>query len=122
MASSSKPNPFVYVLAGVFALLIVANLVSDWLIRVRTRKLVINAAKSSEIVTSMFPEQVRDKLLNDTKVNKKASRDKNRDEQPTAAFVDLYPNTTVLVRTFVGFDGCFSFGSSHLTFHLFAVC
>ena len=54
----------------------------------------------------MFPEQVRDKLLNDTKVNKKASRDKNRDEQPTAAFVDLYPNTTVLVRTFVGFVGC----------------
>lgn len=59
-------------------------------------QLVLNAAKSSEIVTSLFPAGVREKLLEETKTNKKLSREKGvQDGMSDEVMAELYPHTTV---------------------------
>ena len=56
----------------------------------------VNAAKSSEIVASLFPGQVRDKVLGETKTGKKVSRDKQgREAAEHEVLAELYPRTTV---------------------------
>jgi H+/Cl- antiporter ClcA len=61
---------YVYILAAVFLFLLLLFGVYDWLIARRTTKLVINAAKTSELVTAMFPGQFRGKILEQTRAGK----------------------------------------------------
>lgn len=57
-------------------------------------QLVINAAKSAEVVSSLFPDRVRNQVLDQTNANTRRAKDKHMDEaQPVLA--ELYPNTTV---------------------------
>jgi hypothetical protein len=66
---------YIYVLPAVFFLLLLLFLLYDWLVRRRTTKLVVNAAKTSEIVTAMFPGQFRVRVLAQTRVMKKEAID-----------------------------------------------
>ena len=54
----------------------------------------VNAAKSSEVVTSLFPGHVREKILDQTKTNRRAGKGKDMADG-TAALAELYPNTTI---------------------------
>ena len=56
-------------------------------------QLVLSAAKSSEVVSSLFPDRVRSKVLEQTKTNMRAAKDKQIEQDAVVA--ELYPNTTV---------------------------
>lgn len=75
----------------------------------RNEALVKKAAQSSEIVSSLFPGHLRQRILEETHVNKAISpndlktylhdrKDTNGQEQSTRPIADLYLNTTVMVR------------------------
>ena len=60
----------------------------------------------------MFPEAVRDRLLNDDEDEKKKKKDKkdgqfinngNEEKSSTAPIADFYPETTILFADLVGF-------------------
>lgn len=62
-------------------MLIVAFIIYDVYVQRRNRKVVAVAAKTNEIVASLFPEAVRDRLFEDKKdTNKKASAAKDSDD------------------------------------------
>ena len=61
---SNSPVIFVVAVASTFFLMICAFLVYDWSVERRNRNLVRTAAKSNEIVTSMFPGAIREKVMN----------------------------------------------------------
>ena len=75
---STAPIIFVCVVAGTFLLMIATFFVYDWLVQRRNRNLVLNAAQSNAIVTSMFPGSLREKVVaqnrNDQNRNEKATR------------------------------------------------
>ncbi|CAB9508024.1 Receptor-type guanylate cyclase gcy [Seminavis robusta] len=119
-SSSTSASAFPYVLAVVFAFILIGFMVYDWLVRIRNRKLVLNAAKSGEIMTTMFPDQIRKKLLEDTKTNKKASREKGKEGQADEghALADLYPSTTICFMDVQGFTAWASSRQPHQVFQL----
>lgn len=80
----------------------------------RRQRLVLNtAAKSSAVVNSMFPEAVRDRLLNDDdeKEKKRAKgvhfmntgMNPGGADKSSAPIADFYPDTTILFADLVGF-------------------
>lgn len=93
---------YVVVLAVMFLLLLVFFSVYDWLVRRRNRKLVFNAAKASELVTNMFPDQVRERILNETRTNKKRRLEGNTAVED-AVLAELYPNTSLFFSDIAGF-------------------
>ena len=61
--------------------------------RVGVSQLVLSAAKSSEVVSSLFPDRVRSKVLEQTKTNRRTAKDKQIEQHAVVA--ELYPQTTV---------------------------
>lgn len=64
---SKVPLIYACLTAITFSLLITFFYVYDFMVRMRNLKMIDTAARSSAIVTSMFPEGVRDKLLGNDK-------------------------------------------------------
>lgn len=60
---SNTPELFAIVVASTFVLVAVLFLVYDIAVERRNRKIIENAARSSAIVTSMFPSHVRDQIM-----------------------------------------------------------
>lgn len=106
---SDSPGSFLFGLVGTFALLLAVFVAYDTFVRQRNSKLVLHAAKSSEIVAGMIPEQFRERMLNETKTNLQARGDKGaRDANmiPSGAvgtLAELHPTTTILFAAIVGF-------------------
>ena len=95
---------YIYLLPAMLALLLLVFGVFDWLNVQRTRKLILNAAKTSEVVTQMFPGQFRDKVLDQTKVMKGDHSETETTERSDAqALAELFPNVTVFMADIAGF-------------------
>ena len=117
---------FVALVGCTFILMIAVFYIYDWFVQRRNRKLTLNAARSNEIVSAMFPGALRDKIVAQQK-------DKNRERQSlwavrstsrqmqnmvediggnntsdlgeTNPLADLYPAVTVMVRVSLQVDG-----------------
>ena len=94
-----------YVLPCVFAALLLVFVLYDTVVRIRNQKLVVSAAKASEIVSTMFPEAVKDQLLDETKTNRKAKGKKHAlvAERYDNVIAELYPDTTCIFADIAGF-------------------
>ena len=110
-------------MAATFFLMILVFYTYDWFVQRRNKKLLMNAARSNEIVSSMFPGQLRDKIVNTTpddprqnllspwskRVNDALSNhSRHGQEGKTIAFdspplAELHPEATVLFADIVGF-------------------
>jgi class 3 adenylate cyclase len=99
-----------------FTVLIIFGLY-DWLIARRTRKLVVNAAKTSEIVTQMFPGQFRDKVLDQTRVVRGEQHHTDATERSdNQALAELFPHVTVFMADISGFTAWASVREPHQIF------
>lgn len=119
---SNSPIVFTSVIALTFVLTIVLFLLYDWWVHQRNQLIVTNAAKSNAIVTSMFPGDLRDKIMelrdkergNDRKGTGRSPVQilrglENRNTDAVSVLDDsepiasLYLETTVLFADIVGF-------------------
>lgn len=90
---------YVLTLSAILLIILAGILVYDWMIRRRNRKLLINAAKSNEIMATLFPDGIRARLLDETRTAAKAKNGQVSNE----ILADLYPRTTVCFLDIVGF-------------------
>jgi class 3 adenylate cyclase len=100
------------VVAFTFVLVAAVFYIYDLLVQQRNEKIVVTAARSNAIVSSMFPDAIRDRLLqqNEAKskqghlksflVNSEDEKNGNRSSKPLA---DLFLETTVLFADICGF-------------------
>lgn len=105
-AAAETNNSYLFAMIILLVAAFISFLAYDWLVRRRNRKLILDAAKSNEIMAEMYPEAIRERVLNKTKTavraqagNKSHPFSANGDE----ALADLYPNTTVCCLRLVGF-------------------
>ena len=99
---SQEASLYVYILPAVFVVLLLLVAGFDWLNVRRTRKLVVNAAKTSEIVTTMFPGEFRGKVLEETRVVKAGNGVKDG-SNPSQSLAELFPDVTVFMADISGF-------------------
>lgn len=111
---------FIVALASLFGVVTACFYLYDRSVRRRTEMIVSNAARANAIVTSMFPGQFRDQILEDQEnENKNGSGAKskintfleNMDNQKvgTKPLADLFLETTVLMADIVGCKSDFRF-------------
>ena len=112
--TSKNPIAFSMVVAAVFISIILAFLAYDSFQRKRNTKVVANAAKSNALVSSLFPSNIRDRLLDPAKASKPTSNTKKLQtflerggehiaighDQPIA---DLFLETTVMFADITDF-------------------
>jgi class 3 adenylate cyclase len=97
---SDTPKTFAIVIAGTFLLMIAAFVIYDLIVQRRNQKLVYNAARSNAIVTSLFPKNVRDRIVAQ-EPNEGDIGDNTRMKGPPIA--DLYLESTIMFADVVGF-------------------
>jgi hypothetical protein len=125
---SNLPTVFTSVIAVSFVLMAVTFFMYDRFVRRRNEKVVVAAARSNAIVSSLFPSNVRDRLFEERDEEKRAlartqhsGRSKNAlrgfldgeeaeldpdddgDMYKTKPIADLFPNTTILFADIAGF-------------------
>ena len=119
---TNTPETFAIVVACTFALIAVVVVVYDVFVKRRNNKLIMNAARSNAIVTSLFPGHIRDQLLEERENEKtknasgvtKSSKMRtfltsavNEDgSNGTKPLADLFLETTVLFADVTGFTAC----------------
>ena len=106
-ALSKTPEIFAGIIAGTFFLVFFSFFYYDSFVQRRNKKLVTNAARSNAIVTSLFPENVRDRLAGQQGKHGEATKEKARtaagksyEDVPIA---DLFLESTVMFADIVGF-------------------
>jgi class 3 adenylate cyclase len=111
-------STYLYVLPAVFGTLLLVFGVYDWFMARRTQTLVVNAAKTSEIVTQMFPGKFRDKVLDQTRVVKGYNQDDTdgTDRSDAQALAELFPHVTVFMADICGFTAWASVREPHQIF------
>ena len=123
---SSLPEVLTTVVAGAFFFLILSFFIYDWFVKKRNRKVTTLAARSSEIVSSLFPTPVRDRFIAErgTESTQNAMFHGTVDQRlqsflaqaeggveaqnnefmyKSKPIADLYPETTVLFADIAGF-------------------
>ena len=118
---SAIPEVFAAVVAATFALVAVVFFVYDMFVQRRNERLIANAAQSNAIVSSLFPSNIRDRLINNPegrdalKAGDKSSRqltnlkqvmsgDINQaNEENNKPIADLFLDCTVLFADIAGF-------------------
>jgi len=112
---------YVYILPVAFFLQQLLFALYDWLVRRRTTKLVVNAAKSSEIVATMFPGQFRVKVLELTRVGQCELNDGTLSEgsmdSQSQSLAELFPDVTILMADISGFTAWSSQREPHQVFN-----
>ena len=115
----TTPMPLTFSLAvlGTFVLVAVVVLVYDWMVQRRHRELVSTAARSNKLVSSLFPGDMKDRILEqqDGSESFGSSRGKmfkrkgsfqvaNEDcEEPYSPLAKLYPETSIMFGDLEGF-------------------
>ncbi|CAB9501709.1 Receptor-type guanylate cyclase gcy [Seminavis robusta] len=116
---TNTPEIFAAVIAATFALVAVSFFIYDMMQQRRNTNLIHQAAQSNSIVTSLFPDHMRDRLMNqakqkqsvEQKIKSKAAVFLNDGTDLTAKSIDindapladLYLETTVLYADISGF-------------------
>ena len=127
MAESETDMPYIFTVAicVIFSAMAVTFLVYDRFVQRRNNKVIDAATKSNEIINTLFPQQVRDRLFanrqQDMEVNNTKSKLKSMintgdyaastdDEEiddnimyKTKPIADLFPETTILFADIAGF-------------------
>ena len=106
----NTPAIYAGIVAAIFIFTALLVLIYDWMVEKRQRHLEYEAKKSNAIVSSLFPDVVRNRLFgNDTKKNVKQfmtdtsiAFDKSR-ELNTKPIADLFPDCTVMFGDIAGF-------------------
>ena len=131
-------NPIVYttLVAMAFAVVIGLFIFYDWTITRRQNKTITTALKTQAIVTSLFPEEVGKRMINEaqndfqnTATNKqnkyRAFRNDSGDSEPDVpaynhppTLAQLYPETTVMFADLVGFTAWSSLRALDQVFRL----
>ena len=108
---TGTPEIFLAVVASTFVVVIIIFFVYDLFVQRRNEKLIADAARSNALVTSMFPGEIRDRLLDqkdneqqDPKnlktylINKSSGHlpGEEKNEDPTKPMADLFLSTTVM--------------------------
>lgn len=105
-----KPLLFAIGVAGAFLFMVIVFYVYNWFVFKRNEKLVVNAARSNAVITSLFPDNIRNQLIGDNSSNNPRSFEEllgpvadleaNMTRPPLA---DYFPTTTVMVADICGF-------------------
>jgi class 3 adenylate cyclase len=102
---SNTPKIYATVIAGTFLVMIGAFVIYDLIVQRRNQKLVHNAARSNAIVSSLFPKNVRDRVValreNDTEIGKIIST--SNVGMKSAPIADLHLESTIIFADVVGF-------------------
>eukprot|EP00934_Nitzschia_sp_Nitz4_P002739 Nitzschia sp. Nitz4//scaffold111_size72815//56756//60609//NITZ4_005798-RA/size72815-snap-gene-0.111-mRNA-1//-1//CDS//3329533204//2729//frame0 len=118
---NSEPVIFAVVTASVFLFTSIVFLVYDVVVARRQRKVMESANKTSAIVSSLFPRNVRDRLLDDAqrkktlptsgsvgmssrlRVHSVLRAENNHPIESSKPIADLFPSATVMFLDIVGF-------------------
>ena len=97
-------------LGGTFLIVALVFFGYDHVVNKRNQKVTAAAEKSNAIVSSLFPENVRDRLLEDEKPTKeKVQRRKSNDSiaeellKPSRPIAELFPESTIMFADIRGF-------------------
>jgi hypothetical protein len=114
--STSSPAVMTFAVAIIFAFAICMFFVYDRLVERRQRLVLHKAVQSTAIVSSLFPKNVRDRLMQESSVFERVggslrnSRHKNplgeetkENEENSKPIADLFPNCTVMFADIAGF-------------------
>ena len=121
---SELPVILAVVVGSTFFFMLATFMTYDWFVQRRNRKVVAAAAQANSVVASMFPTEIKEKLLQQKKQEQEAKDNlaawKNKsffpEEQKTIA--DFYPETTILFADIVGFTAWSSVREPHMVFDL----
>jgi class 3 adenylate cyclase len=100
---SNTPKLFAAVIAGTFLMMIAAFVIYDLIVQRRNQKLVFNAARSNAIVTSLFPKNIRDRIVAQEENDGAIGKNANKTGQKGPPIADLYLESTILFADVVGF-------------------
>lgn len=113
---TNTPEVFVAVVSMTFALMVLVFVIYDVLVQRRNNKLILNAAQSNAIVSSMFPSQIRDRLIGSgngettvgartlkSYMNTNSAKEAGTGSQVSKPLADLFLETTVIFADIVGF-------------------
>jgi hypothetical protein len=109
---SSLPVVLVSVVAGAFALMLMAFIMFNYFVDRRNKKIVGAAAKFNAVIASLFPDNVRGRLFNDDVDVAKGRNTEGkiqRENIPVStnrkskAIADLFPETTIMFADIAGF-------------------
>jgi hypothetical protein len=81
--ATQTQRPLYYTLAivGVFVMTALVFLMYDWLVARRQRKLLTTATQSNAILSSLFPEKVRQRLMKEQQEKEEAMNNANADKK-----------------------------------------
>lgn len=102
---------FAVIIASTFVLIVATFFIYDMFVQQRNDKLVERAAKTSAIVSSLFPAAFRDKLMDKNEQAKNVSKNlqsfqssaEENGSLTTKPLADLFLETTILFADIVGF-------------------
>eukprot|EP00934_Nitzschia_sp_Nitz4_P002211 Nitzschia sp. Nitz4//scaffold363_size14950//383//8108//NITZ4_008904-RA/size14950-snap-gene-0.0-mRNA-1//1//CDS//3329549257//2211//frame0 len=102
VSSFDSKNPITYTVsvASIFVFTIVVFLVYDCLVERRQDKVLSTAERSTAIVSSLFPKDVADRLM---EVQRQETAKKLRESNGGKAIAELFPSATVMFADIVGF-------------------
>jgi class 3 adenylate cyclase len=99
---TSDPAVFTVAAVLIFVFTSLVFFLYDWLVERRQKKVMSTAIQSSEIVSSLFPSQVRDRLFQgEAGASNEPTRKTGVGISPPVA--DLYPDATVMFADIAGF-------------------
>ena len=109
-----------------FVIVALIFVVYDFLVNKRNKKITDVATKSNAVVNSLFPAEVRDRLMevnnakhggSPSKTDHKSSSDNNKGRK-SRPIAELYPDVTILFCDIVGFTAWSSMREPHQVFEL----
>jgi hypothetical protein len=98
-SETNQPVLFTVCAVLIFAFTSLIFVCYDWMVERRQKKLMTTAAQSSAIVSSLFPETVRDRLFRTSQddTQSTSTTTKNRKSNVSShPIADFYPHATVL--------------------------
>jgi hypothetical protein len=115
---SKAPVYYTVIVLAIFVMTSAVFVIYDWFVKRKDNKVQHTAANSNAIITSLFPAQVRDRLIEDAARRRKTKQDKNAravkgvpltpEEEKmellkTKPIADLFPAVTVMFADIAGF-------------------
>jgi hypothetical protein len=127
---TKKPILYTCIVALSFALMAVLILIYDYTVTRRQEKTMKSAIRSGKLIASIFPANVRERLMNDTPSEEQGKTNESNGKQSlevdggrTRPIADFFANTTVMctfqIQSFV--SSVESFTDNDYSFVLFAV-
>lgn len=97
---TNSPLTFVISVASAFLVTILAFFIYDYVIERRNRKLTKTAEESAKVVATMFPGELREKVMNQPKARYRFDGSAGFEGVPLA---EIYENATILFADIAGF-------------------